>query len=58
VGQAVGRIKDIPTVAELMERVISEATAVKETLNSIFQYQAHAPGIPNPGSLYINDLYR
>jgi len=36
VGQAVGRIKDIPTVAELMERVISEATAVKETLNSIF----------------------
>jgi len=36
VGQAVGRIKDVPTVAELMERVIGEATAAKDTLNSIF----------------------
>ena len=36
VGQAVGRIKDVPTVAELMERIVKQATEVKETLNAIF----------------------
>jgi nitronate monooxygenase len=35
VGQAVGRIKDVPTVAELMTRTMNEAMEVKEKLNAI-----------------------
>ncbi|MBW1644087.1 MAG: nitronate monooxygenase [Deltaproteobacteria bacterium] len=35
-GQAVGRIKDVPTVAELVERIIEEAKDVKGKLDSLF----------------------
>jgi len=36
VGQAVGRITDVPTVAELVERIIEEAKDVKGKLDSLF----------------------
>jgi nitronate monooxygenase len=36
VGQAIGRIKDVPTVAELMERIIEEAKEVKGKLDGLF----------------------
>jgi NAD(P)H-dependent flavin oxidoreductase YrpB (nitropropane dioxygenase family) len=36
VGQAIGRVKDIPTVAELMERIIEEAKEVKGKLDGLF----------------------
>ncbi|MBW1983552.1 MAG: nitronate monooxygenase [Deltaproteobacteria bacterium] len=35
-GQAVGRIKDVPTVAELVDRIIEEAKDVKGKLDSLF----------------------
>ena len=34
-GQVVGRIRDIPTVAELVQRIIEEAKAVKERLDQL-----------------------
>ena len=34
-GQVVGRIRDIPTVAELVQRIIEEAKAVKVRLDQI-----------------------
>jgi nitronate monooxygenase len=36
VGQAIGRVKDVPTVAELMERIIEEAKEVKGKLDGLF----------------------
>ena len=36
VGQAIGRIKDVPSVAELMERIIGEAKEVKGKLDGLF----------------------
>jgi len=36
VGQAVGRVKDVPTVAELVDRIIEEAKDVKKRLDSLF----------------------
>jgi nitronate monooxygenase len=36
VGQAIGRVKDIPSVAELMERIINEAKDVKGKLDGLF----------------------
>ena len=36
VGQVVGRINDIPTVAELIERTVSQAREVKQNLDSLF----------------------
>ena len=35
-GQVVGRIHDIPTVSELMERIIDQAIAAKKRIDSIF----------------------
>ena len=35
-GQVVGRIKDIPSVAELMERIVSEASEVMKKLDGLF----------------------
>jgi NAD(P)H-dependent flavin oxidoreductase YrpB (nitropropane dioxygenase family) len=35
-GQVVGRIHDIPTVAELINRMIDEAVAVKQRLDTLF----------------------
>jgi len=35
-GQVVGRIHDIPTVAELIQRMIDEAVAVKKNLDNLF----------------------
>jgi NAD(P)H-dependent flavin oxidoreductase YrpB (nitropropane dioxygenase family) len=34
VGQVTGLVRDIPTVAELMERIIAEASAARERLNT------------------------
>jgi nitronate monooxygenase len=34
-GQCVGRIKDIPSVSELVERIIGEAKAVKGNLDQV-----------------------
>jgi enoyl-[acyl-carrier protein] reductase II len=34
-GQVVGRIHDVPSVAELMERIVQEAMEVKEKLNKL-----------------------
>lgn len=36
VGQVVGRITDVPTVAELVERIIEEAKNVKDKLDKLF----------------------
>ena len=36
VGQAIGRVKDIPTVAEFVERTVNEAMSMKGTLDTIF----------------------
>jgi nitronate monooxygenase len=36
VGQAIGRVKDVPTVAELMERILEEAKEVKGKLDGLF----------------------
>jgi len=36
VGQVVGRINDVPTVAELMERIVAEAKDTKEKLDGLF----------------------
>jgi len=35
-GQVVGRIKDIPSVAELMERIVGEASEVMKKLDGLF----------------------
>jgi len=35
-GQVVGRIHDIPTVAELMQRIVDEAVEVKKNLDALF----------------------
>jgi len=35
-GQVVGRINDIPTVAELIQRIIDQAVAVKKNLDTLF----------------------
>jgi nitronate monooxygenase len=35
-GQVVGRVRDIPTVAELMERIVNEATETKKKLDGLF----------------------
>ena len=35
-GQVVGRIHDIPTVAELMERIVNEAVEVKKRMDGLF----------------------
>lgn len=35
-GQVVGRITDIPTVAEFMQRIVDEAVEVKKNLDSLF----------------------
>jgi len=35
-GQVVGRIHDVPTVAELVERIMAEATQVKKNLDALF----------------------
>jgi NAD(P)H-dependent flavin oxidoreductase YrpB (nitropropane dioxygenase family) len=35
-GQVVGRIHDIPTVAELMQRIVAEATETKKRLDALF----------------------
>ena len=35
-GQVVGRIYDIPTIGELVERIMSEAEEAKKNLDSIF----------------------
>ena len=35
-GQVVGRINDIPTVAELIQRMVNEATEVKKNLDKLF----------------------
>jgi len=35
-GQTVGRINDIPTVDELIQRMVEEATAVKKSLDALF----------------------
>jgi len=34
VGQATGLVRDIPTVAELMERMIAEASRVRQRLDA------------------------
>jgi NAD(P)H-dependent flavin oxidoreductase YrpB (nitropropane dioxygenase family) len=34
-GQVIGRIKDVPSVSELMERIVSEATEVKAKLDKV-----------------------
>jgi nitronate monooxygenase len=34
VGQVTGLVRDIPTVAELMERMVVEASDVRERLNT------------------------
>jgi NAD(P)H-dependent flavin oxidoreductase YrpB (nitropropane dioxygenase family) len=34
VGQVTGLVRDIPTVAELMERIVAEAAAVRQRLNT------------------------
>ena len=34
VGQVTGLVRDVPTVAELMERMVAEASAVRERLNT------------------------
>jgi enoyl-[acyl-carrier protein] reductase II len=36
VGQVTGLVRDVPTVAELMERIVGEANAVRECLNAAF----------------------
>jgi NAD(P)H-dependent flavin oxidoreductase YrpB (nitropropane dioxygenase family) len=36
-GQVVGRIHDIPTVAELMQRIIDEAMEVKKRMDDLFK---------------------
>ena len=36
-GQVVGRIHDIPTVAELMQRIIDEAVEVKKRMDGLFK---------------------
>ena len=36
VGQAVGRVHDIPTVAELIQQIVTEAMEVKTKLDQIF----------------------
>jgi NADH:quinone reductase (non-electrogenic) len=36
-GQVVGRIHDIPTVAELMQRIINEAMEVKKKMDGLFK---------------------
>lgn len=36
-GQVVGRINDVPTVAELIQRIVDEATAVKKNLDGLFK---------------------
>ena len=36
-GQVVGRIHDIPTVAELMQRIIAEAVEVKKRMDGLFK---------------------
>jgi NAD(P)H-dependent flavin oxidoreductase YrpB (nitropropane dioxygenase family) len=33
VGQVTGLVRDVPTVAELMERIVAEASGVRERLN-------------------------
>jgi hypothetical protein len=33
----VGRIQDIPTVAELMQRIIDEALEAKKRINGLFK---------------------
>lgn len=35
-GQVVGRIKDVPTVAELIQRMVNEAMEVKKSIDSLF----------------------
>lgn len=35
-GQVVGRINDVPTVAELIDRIVEEAVAVKKNLDTLF----------------------
>ncbi|MBA3028041.1 MAG: nitronate monooxygenase [Desulfobacteraceae bacterium] len=35
-GQVVGRIKDVPTVAELIQRMVNEAMGVKKLMDSLF----------------------
>ena len=35
-GQVVGRIHDIPTIGELIERIVNEAEESKNSLNSLF----------------------
>jgi NAD(P)H-dependent flavin oxidoreductase YrpB (nitropropane dioxygenase family) len=35
-GQVVGRIHDIPTVAQLMERIVNQALEAKKRLDGIF----------------------
>jgi NAD(P)H-dependent flavin oxidoreductase YrpB (nitropropane dioxygenase family) len=35
-GQVVGSIKDIPSVSELMERIVSEASEVMKKLDGLF----------------------
>jgi NAD(P)H-dependent flavin oxidoreductase YrpB (nitropropane dioxygenase family) len=34
VGQVTGLVRDIPSVAELMERIVAEASAARERLNT------------------------
>ena len=34
VGQATGLVRDVPTVAELMERMVAEVSAARERLNT------------------------
>ncbi|MCK7509719.1 MAG: hypothetical protein MZV70_40545 [Desulfobacterales bacterium] len=34
VGQVTGLVRDVPTVAELMERMVAEASAARERLNT------------------------
>jgi len=36
VGQVTGLVRDVPSVAELMERMVAEANAVRERLNTAF----------------------
>jgi NAD(P)H-dependent flavin oxidoreductase YrpB (nitropropane dioxygenase family) len=35
-GQVVGRIHDVPTVAQLMERIINQALDAKKALDALF----------------------
>jgi hypothetical protein len=36
-GQVVGRLHDIPTVAELIQRTIDEAVEVKKRIDGLFK---------------------